>query len=213
MTTGMGRAAGAIMLRSFKIILASGLLLGSLGGCLTEVDPGDINNDDPQPDPQACSSQPWSGGFEIGTGEECFEAVTNKQSIPLIAGPQGGFHIWFGVRCANCDETQLLSYGVKDAETGAFVMVDAFETMIHLEPADGYRHKAGIQAYMPGVSWEGDPEYLGKSFVLWMQASVDGQIVEDEVTVVVDSVKYWSPPCDPNQENVPGGNGCGDGFY
>ncbi len=207
------------MLRTFKIILASGLLLGSLGGCLTEVDPGDANtntstNTDPNNDPLACPSQPWSGGFEVGTGEECFEAVTSKQSVPLIAGPQGGFHIWFGLRCTNCEDTQLLSYGVKDAETGAFVSVDSFTTMIHLDKADGYRQAAGILAYMPGVAWEGEPDYLGSTFVLWLQATVDGQLVEDEVTVVVDSLQYWSPPCDPDQENVPGGNGCGgDGFY
>jgi hypothetical protein len=34
---------------------------------------------------------PW---IELGTGTEAFEPLTEGQTVPIIAGPQGGYHVW-----------------------------------------------------------------------------------------------------------------------
>jgi hypothetical protein len=34
---------------------------------------------------------PW---LELGTGTEAFEPLTEGQTVPIIAGPQGGYHVW-----------------------------------------------------------------------------------------------------------------------
>jgi hypothetical protein len=39
--------------------------------------------------------------FEVGTGQYAFEAVSVDQELPIVHGPQGGDHVWLGVRVAN----------------------------------------------------------------------------------------------------------------
>ena len=39
--------------------------------------------------------------FEVGTGEYAFEAVAPGEELQVVHGPQGGDHVWLGVRVAN----------------------------------------------------------------------------------------------------------------
>jgi len=41
------------------------------------------------------AAAPW---IEIGTGARRFEALEAGQEVPVIAGIQGGFHVWGGLR-------------------------------------------------------------------------------------------------------------------
>lgn len=41
--------------------------------------------------------------IELGTGGESFEPVVDGDYMPLTFGPQGGFHVWSGVRTAGFD--------------------------------------------------------------------------------------------------------------
>src|SRR5690606_4066888 len=55
--------------------------------------------------------------FEIGTGQTCFERLTAGQTVAAIQGPQGGFHLWLAVGCADCGAQAVVRYGVKDPAT------------------------------------------------------------------------------------------------
>ena len=35
---------------------------------------------------------------ELGTGEVGFEPLADEQPVPLVAGPQGGHHVWLSLR-------------------------------------------------------------------------------------------------------------------
>ncbi|MCA9614443.1 MAG: hypothetical protein KC586_16925 [Myxococcales bacterium] len=51
----------------------------------------------------ACGGDPEPPGelvVELGTGEVAFEALTDGTTLPLVAGPQGGHHVWIGFRVA-----------------------------------------------------------------------------------------------------------------
>ena len=39
--------------------------------------------------------------FEVGTGAYAFEAVTSGEVLEIVHGPQGGDHVWLGVRVVN----------------------------------------------------------------------------------------------------------------
>lgn len=39
--------------------------------------------------------------MEVGTGEFDFESVEKGQEVPIVRGPQGGDHVWLGVRVRN----------------------------------------------------------------------------------------------------------------
>lgn len=56
-----------------------------------------------------CPPPEFSGdpALTVGTGEFAYEDVTEGQFVEIGAGPQGGHHIWFGVRATGLDPRQL----------------------------------------------------------------------------------------------------------
>src|SRR5688572_28616222 len=65
----------------------------------------------------AASSDGGDGGettalIEIGTGQDMFEALSGGETLPLVAGPQGGgrnggYHLWFATRVKNYDPSSI----------------------------------------------------------------------------------------------------------
>lgn len=46
--------------------------------------------------------------FEVGTGEVMFEALEDYQEAPLVAGPQGGHHVWISFRATGLSSERVL---------------------------------------------------------------------------------------------------------
>ena len=158
---------------------------------------------DPTPvvtEPSGCQPTAFDGGLEIGTGETCFTSVAANGNIALIAGGQGGYHMWIALRCRHCAGAQLVRYGVIDDSTGAWVMGDHQQEMVDMLGTGDYFEIAGIQAPMPGDSFSEDTKYLGATLRLWIEMNVAGETVEREVTVVADHIEYWWPPCENEDE-------------
>lgn len=44
---------------------------------------------------------------EVGTGQFDFEPVEVAEELPIIEGPQGGYHVWLGLRVRNLDPRNL----------------------------------------------------------------------------------------------------------
>ena len=51
--------------------------------------------------------------LELGTGTQSFAALTNGQMVTIIAGPQGGFHVWAAARTRAPLDPMLLKLTVK----------------------------------------------------------------------------------------------------
>jgi hypothetical protein len=45
--------------------------------------------------------------LELGTGEWRFEPLTPEQRVQLVAGTQGGFHVWLSMRAQGFDGDRL----------------------------------------------------------------------------------------------------------
>jgi hypothetical protein len=43
---------------------------------------------------------------ELGTGEVAFEPLVDGTTLPLVAGPQGGHHVWLGFRVTGMSGTR-----------------------------------------------------------------------------------------------------------
>ncbi len=43
----------------------------------------------------------------VGTGEFAFEPVEDEQELLIVAGPQGGFHVWLAVQTRGLDPRNL----------------------------------------------------------------------------------------------------------
>lgn len=59
----------------------------------------------------------WPEG-ELGTGEDAFEPVVEGQVLPLVFGPQGGWHLTAGIRARNVPQFVSLRLEVEHVGSG-----------------------------------------------------------------------------------------------
>ncbi|MFO0761788.1 MAG: hypothetical protein U0359_35430 [Byssovorax sp.] len=146
-----------------------------------------------------CDAPPDPQAFEIGTGELCFERLAPMQEVPMMQGPQGGFHVWLAVGCMDCGAKAVVAYGVKDPATGTWLPgTGELKLVLDFSPGAFPQH-AGITDFLPGIIW--DPmSVLAKGTHVILSASVldDSMkpIHSGEVEVVLGDTVMWSPPCD-----------------
>ncbi|WP_437681839.1 hypothetical protein [Sorangium sp. So ce131] len=151
--------------------------------------------------------------FEIGTGETCFTRVEDGATLPVMAGPQGGYHLWLAVGCRACDATIRLRYAVKDPATGdLFPSTAAQEGMVPLGAGE-FRRAAGLPALLPGGVWAPDAVLAeGTRVLLEAEVRDDSGATQHaaRVEVVLGATEVWSPPCNPDPETcgAPGGPPC-----
>lgn len=85
-----------------------------------------------------CPPPEFSGppGLTVGTGEYAYEDVTAGQQVDIDAGPQGGHHIWFGVRATGLDPRglRLESTLYDDPDEEQTLTVPEGETFFHYPP-------------------------------------------------------------------------------
>ncbi|WP_437274436.1 hypothetical protein WME90_24625 [Sorangium sp. So ce375] len=151
--------------------------------------------------------------FEIGTGETCFESIEDGATLPVMAGPQGGYHLWFAVGCSDCGARARVRYSVKDPATGdLFPSGVPQEGMIELRPGE-FPHAFGLIAFLPGRVWE--PAAVlkeGTHVILAAEARNDDGSTKHaaQVEVVLGATEAWGPPCsdDPATCDAPGGAPC-----
>jgi len=72
----------------FPLLLAALLVGAALSGCTAPVE--------------------GEGWVALGTGEWRFEPLTDGQPVPLIAGAQGGHHVWTSLRTTGLDPERVL---------------------------------------------------------------------------------------------------------
>jgi hypothetical protein len=151
-----------------------------------------------------CDPPAGAGAFDLGTGEKCFEALTEGQTITMIEGPQGGYHLWMAVGCTDCVQPAHLRYGADDPATGMPIHYGPSELYAELK-CTTWPQKAGVIVALPGLSW--DPEYdpplpKGTPVLLWVEV-VEGETVlhRAEIEIVIGETVYWDPCVeDPNHE-------------
>lgn len=181
-------------MRRATSLLAAALLLSACGS-------SESNS------PDLCDPPDSPADFEVGTGEKCFERLAAEAEIPLIRGPQGGYHLWLAVGCADCGDKPHLKYGARSSDSeeplpGTYVA----DRHVPLE-GDSWGQVAGIQLSMPGLSWDEEndpPPAKGTRLFLWADVVNGSQVVHHaEVPVVLGDTVYWDN-CDDNSEACAG---------
>ncbi len=156
-----------------------------------------------------CEAPSAPQDFELGTGELCFERVAEDGSINMMAGPQGGFHLFFGLGCADCGSSVQLEIQVLDPSTlqpieGTYLD----QTVVSLVEAEGWPQAAGIQIGMPGTQWDTETGALPKGTPILVKveaSSSGGELLHSgELSLVIGDTLDWDP-CDAN----PDGPCCG----
>lgn len=147
-----------------------------------------------------CADPPDPGVFEVGTGELCFERLSAGQTIPVISGPQGGYHLWAAVLSPDCGPQTVISYATRDVVTHAELGWENSSVVAPFGPAG---RVVGLQAPLPGAPW--DPDNVlpkGTHVLLWVgERDAAGNLLrEAEIEVVLGDEIYWDPcATDPDQ--------------
>lgn len=184
--SGLELADGPGMHRVTPLLVALfGLALSACDG--TPENPSD--SCDPPSDPAE---------FEVGTGEECFERLDAGGAIPLMNGPQGGYHLFVAVGCADCPEEVRISYGARDPQTGEALAGTYESEEVKELGGDDWHQTAGIQLSMPGLSWDetsDPPPAKGTPLVLWAEAKdkSGSSIHTAEIALTIGATVQWDP--------------------
>ena len=80
---------------------------------------------------------------EIGTGISQFEPLEDGQSMPLIAGAQGGWHLWIAVRARGVDPSGVRMAIVSYPQETERPKQTTFHTL-DLAARDGWFERVGL---------------------------------------------------------------------
>lgn len=130
----------------------------------------------PTQGPDLSNEPPW---VEVGTGWESFIPVAEGDGVPLIRGPQGGFHLWTSVRVSRHFDPEKVEVTTW-AEGGLPPGYDHLPARLTLQPfADGYE-RLGLRAFIYNET------LIGQTVTLKVEV-VDstGRKGSDERTVVI----------------------------
>ncbi|MBL9025852.1 MAG: hypothetical protein JNL21_26895 [Myxococcales bacterium] len=159
----------------------------------------------------ACAPPASAGAFEIGTGERCFEPLVSDQEVPLMQGPQGGYHVWLAVGCNDCPDNPTLVWGALDPATGA-TLEGTYESQSVVDLSNqSWPQIAGLFTNMPGLSWDPmtyPPPAKGTHVVLYAKllGSSMETLHEGQVEIVIGDTLVWDP-CATDPMNCPDGAG------
>lgn len=135
---------------------------------------------DPRPRPDSSTA---SGAFiEIGTGARNYQPLAGGDEIPIIAGPQGGFHVWGGFRGDGFDDSDVRI--VFELSLGGETYARADYTEFSLPPGagGGYDYAAVAVVYDQNSDVQ---TTSGETMTLRLSVeSSDGQVLTDTIDVV-----------------------------
>ncbi len=161
----------------------------------------------------ACDAPSTPATFETGTGETCFERFAPLQTVPVMQGPQGGFHIWTAIGCSDCGLQPSVEYGIKDPATMTYYAgTYPSEAILDLS-GTAWPQKAGLTSFLPGVVYDPTTQLPKGTHVIVSARVIDGggnTVHLDEHEVILGDVMEWNPPCDPDPTTCgkPGGTPC-----
>jgi hypothetical protein len=143
----------------------------------------------------SCATPESPAVFELGTGETCFERLSPGQTVPQIAGPQGGFHVWTAIGCGDCGAETIVEFGTKNAKTKAWLQGTPEKQKVDLGTGDWGQH-AGLTAFLPGDVMNAPDEQLpeGASILLSLRAldPKGNELHAAEIPLVLGKLEQWS---------------------
>jgi hypothetical protein len=144
--------------------------------------------------PSPCGAPPEDPAFAVGTGDICFEPLSDDQVVPRVAGPQGGHHVWVAVACASCPYELVVRVGTQ--LDGAWLTAPS-ERVVEL-------HSHQVAGLLATLTDPIDPTSTlpdeGTSIVLVVDLETLERepLAHGEVSVVLGEIVPWQNKCDPD---------------
>ena len=127
----------------------------------------------------AGSMAPW---VSIGTGFRRFESLSEGQEVPIIAGIQGGFHVWGGFIGSGFSDTDVRIEFVLKLDGTPYAHADYLEFELP-KNSQGQFEYAGVSVIYDRN--EDVEPTSGNEMTLELKVSTqDGLILEDQVNLI-----------------------------
>ncbi len=102
----------------------------------------------------ACGEQPVesdaaidaddAASLEIGTGLEAYEALSDEaQTLEIVYGPQGGYHVYLSMRVTGLEPDTLLWTVVRERDAGVLANLELNARPGTFRPVDGALERVG----------------------------------------------------------------------
>lgn len=137
--------------------------------------------------------EPGEASLELGTGSWRFESIEDGESVELVRGAQGGWHVWLSVRVEGMTtEPPPLTLTMQPADGSR--EPDTLNVTLPFDPprADGARQMVGYTGIVR------DPACLVGE-LLRVQVEMpgpDGAMMRSERDVMIEGGEYPPPPCE-----------------
>ena len=176
-------------------VLSSLVLLLSVGMCACDdggSDPMPSPEPDPQPTADDASLEPEAdvpplpdaappAFIEIGTGARRYARLEAGQEVPIIQGPQGGFHVWGGFRGRGFPDDDVRIRFALDLEGETIATADYTEFALPTDSTGLYSYAAVSVIYLENERVE--PSSGSRMTLRATVESSDGQSLSDEIDV------------------------------
>ena len=120
----------------------------------------------------------------VGTGDIAFRELAENENVEIIAGPQGGHHIWISTRISGLDPRSVqFEFGVTDEESEQLLSVDSLQLISPMSTTSEGRwyDRSGLLAVLEQPA----EDVHGRTVILWVNASdAEGVSVHGEQHVL-----------------------------
>ena len=118
---------------------------------------------------------------ELGGGKDGFVPLADGDPVPVIMGPQGGYHIWTSVRIHDPTlKVVAVSLTSRFEDTGALVGQPSKEAAVFEDAGDGWWVNVGMRSFIDSPA-----PVKGKRVTLRVEfAAKDGRYGSDQRTIV-----------------------------
>lgn len=137
---------------------------------------------EPEPDVPPIPDAAPPAFVEIGGGARRFEALTSGQEVPIIQGPQGGFHVWGGFRGRGFPDDEVRIFFELDLDGEVIANADYTEFELPVDSTGLFSYAAVAVIWFENDRVEptsGNPMTL----TVTVTAS-DGQTLSDSTRIV-----------------------------
>ena len=127
--------------------------------------------------PCSASDEPW---VVVGTGSVEYEPLIEGQELPIVMGPQGGFHVWGGFHGCNFDPDNLeIAFVLRDS---AGVAIAGASYIDDADPVrDGFEYSR-VTVILQDIEPE---DASGQTMTLELDVRTrDGLLLEDDIEIV-----------------------------
>jgi hypothetical protein len=146
----------------------------------------------------ACTLPAAPPTFAIGTGELCFETIEPGAVVPVVSGPQGGYHVWLAIGCVDCGAQVEAEWEALDPTTME-LLPGAFWSLEIVELAGSWPSAAGLIVSLPGVVWDPETPPPAKGTRVLLHVKTTSPAHEATLEVELGDLVEWDPCAeDPN---------------